>query len=146
MAEVIQGSVADRAGVNVKDRLLEVNGENVESSTHDQVVDKIKLAGSSIMFLLVDEETDRHYQNKWMKRGAWLATTKYLPHKPRIANMTKGSDGYGFLLKEETNLSGKAIINSFNSTAWFVLTLLNSLSYQSFFSNSFSTADGTHSV
>ncbi|XP_068561005.1 Na(+)/H(+) exchange regulatory cofactor NHE-RF3 [Cebidichthys violaceus] len=102
MTEVIKGSVADRAGVSVNDRLLEVNGENVEDSTHDQVVDKIKLAGgSSIMFLLVDEETDRHYQNKHMKTGSWLATAKYLPHKPRVIQLTKGPDGYGFLLKEE---------------------------------------------
>ena len=126
MAEVIQGSVADKAGVNINDRLLEINGENVESCTHDQVVDKIKLAGSSIMFLLVDKETDRHYQNKRMKIGAWLATTKHLLHMPRIANMTKGFDGYGFLLKEETN-QGKAIINSLKSTEWFGFSLLNSL-------------------
>lgn len=109
MTEVIQGGVADRAGVNVNDRLLEVNGENVEGSTHDQVVDMIRLGGSSIMFLLVDEETDRHYQGKRMKIGAWLATAKYLPHKPRVIDMTKGPDGYGFLLKEETNQTGKTI-------------------------------------
>ncbi|XP_078119027.1 Na(+)/H(+) exchange regulatory cofactor NHE-RF3 [Sander vitreus] len=109
MTEVIQGSVADRAGVNVNDRLLEINGENVEGSTHEQVVDKIKLAGSSIIFLLVDEETDKHYKNMCMKIGAWLATAKYLPHKPRVVNMTKGPDGYGFLLKEEINLTGHFI-------------------------------------
>lgn len=109
MTEVIQGSVADRAGVDVNDRLLEINGENIEGSTHEHVVDKIKLAGSSIMFLLVDEETDKHYKNVRMKIGAWLATAKYLPHKPRVVNMTKGPDGYGFLLKEEINLTGKSI-------------------------------------
>ncbi|XP_033473522.1 Na(+)/H(+) exchange regulatory cofactor NHE-RF3 isoform X2 [Epinephelus lanceolatus] len=109
MTEVIQGGVADRAGVCVNDRLLEINGENVEGATHDQVVEKIKLAGSSMMFLLVDQETDRHYQSKNMKMGAWLATTKYLPHKPRVVNLTKGPDGYGFLLREEKNLSGHFI-------------------------------------
>ncbi|XP_042350900.1 Na(+)/H(+) exchange regulatory cofactor NHE-RF3 [Plectropomus leopardus] len=109
MTEVIQGSVASRAGVNAKDRLLEINGENVENSTHDQVVVKIKQAGSSIMFLLVDEETDRHYKSKHMKIGAWLATTKHLPHKPLIADITKGSDGYGFILKELKNQTGHFI-------------------------------------
>ncbi|XP_034742037.1 Na(+)/H(+) exchange regulatory cofactor NHE-RF3 [Etheostoma cragini] len=109
MTEVIQGNVADRAGVSANDRLLEINGENVEGSTHEQVVDKIKLAGSSIMLLLIEEETDRHYQNMRMKIGAWLATAKYLPHKPCVVNMTKGPDGYGFLLKEEINLTGHFI-------------------------------------
>lgn len=113
MTEVIPGGAADKAGVRVEDRLLEVNGENIENCTHDQVVEKIKLGGSSIMFLLVDEETDIFYNNKHTKIGAWLATVKYLPLKPRIINMTKGSDGYGFLLKEEPNQSGKAIIISY---------------------------------
>ncbi|KAM7380379.1 hypothetical protein PAMP_003681 [Pampus punctatissimus] len=111
MAEVISGKVADRAGVKVNDRLLEVNGENVENSTHEQVVDKIKMADSSIVLLLSDEETLRYYQNKHTKIGASLATTEYLPYKPRIINMTKGPDGYGFLLKEEPNHRGKAIIS-----------------------------------
>lgn len=113
---MIPGGVADKAGVKLNDRLLEVNGENVEDFTHDQVVDKIKLAGGSIMFLLVDEETDRYYKNKRMKIGAWLATVMYLPHKPRIANMTRGSDGYGFLLKEEPTQTGKAKVNTLNYT------------------------------
>jgi len=108
MTEVTEGGVADRAGVSVNDRLLEINGVNVEDSTHDEVVDTIKLAGGSIMFLLVDEETDRHYQNQGVKIGAWLATTRYLPHKPCIIDMTKGPDGYGFLLKEYNNI-GKAV-------------------------------------
>lgn len=111
MTEVMSGNVADRAGVKVNDRLLEVNGENVEDSTHDQVVDKIKQGGSSIMFLLIDEETDKYYQNKRIKIGASLATVKYLPHKPRIIDMTRGSDGFGFLLREEPNKTGKAVNN-----------------------------------
>ncbi|XP_029981028.1 Na(+)/H(+) exchange regulatory cofactor NHE-RF3 [Sphaeramia orbicularis] len=108
MTEVIPGGVADRAGVRINDRLLEINGENLESATHDQAVDMIKSAGSSIMFLLVDAETDKYYQNKH-KVGAWFATTKYLPHKPRIVEMTKGPDGYGFLLKEGTKQKGHFI-------------------------------------
>lgn len=107
MTEVVPGSVADKGGIQVNDRLVEVNGENVEDHTHDQVADKIKLAGNSIMFLLANEETDRYYKNKRMKIGAWLATIMYLPLEPRIADMTKGSDGYGFLLKEEHRLTGK---------------------------------------
>ncbi|KAK2839913.1 hypothetical protein Q5P01_013653 [Channa striata] len=109
MTEVIPGSVADKAGVKVNDRLLEINGENVEDFTHDEAVDKIRLAGTRIMFLLADQETDKYYQNKRMKIGAWLATAMYLPHKPNIANMTKGSDGYGFLLREEPKQTGHFI-------------------------------------
>ncbi|XP_074550728.1 Na(+)/H(+) exchange regulatory cofactor NHE-RF3 isoform X2 [Halichoeres trimaculatus] len=103
MTEVAPGGIAHNAGVRLNDRLLEVNGENVEGMTHDEVVGKIKAAGKCLMFLLVDEETDKHFQSKHMKIGAWLATTRYLPHKPRKATMTRGPDGYGFLLKREPN-------------------------------------------
>ncbi|XP_070832727.1 Na(+)/H(+) exchange regulatory cofactor NHE-RF3 [Chaetodon trifascialis] len=112
MKEVIPGGAAHTGGVNINDRLLEINGENVEDCTNHEVMDKIKQlqqAGSSLMFLLVDEETDKYYKNKHMKIGAWLATTKYLPHKPRIINMLKGSDGYGFILKEEAKQTGHII-------------------------------------
>lgn len=111
MTDVIPGSAADNAGIKINDRLVEVNGENVEKFTHDQVVDKIKLAGSCIMFLLVDEETDRYYKSKHTKIGTWSATVTHLPHTPQIVNMTKGSDGYGFLLREDPQQKGKAKMN-----------------------------------
>lgn len=110
MTEVIPGGVADKAGVRIKDRLLQVNGENVEMSTHDEVVEKIKQGGNDIMFLLADEATNKFYQNKQAQMGLWSATVKYLPLQPRIIKITKGSDGYGFLLREEPNQTGKAMI------------------------------------
>lgn len=106
--EVTPGLVAHRAGVQLNDRLLEINGENVEDASHDQVVEKIRLSASSLMLLLVDEETEEHYKNKRVKIGSWLATVKHLPHKPRIVSLTKGPDGYGFVLREEAKLTGKA--------------------------------------
>ncbi|TKS67095.1 Na(+)/H(+) exchange regulatory cofactor NHE-RF3 [Collichthys lucidus] len=120
MADVIPGNVAHNAGVRVNDRLVELNGENVEDATHEQVVDKIKLAGGSVMFLLVDQETDKFYKNKGRKIGAWLATVKYLPLKPRFINMTKGSDGYGFLLKEMPRKRGKATTDTLQITGHFI--------------------------
>ncbi|XP_026000682.1 Na(+)/H(+) exchange regulatory cofactor NHE-RF3 isoform X2 [Astatotilapia calliptera] len=109
MTEVTPGGTAERAGVKLSDRLVEINGENVENITHEGAVDKIKRAGSHIMFLLVDEETDKFYQKTHAKIGSWLATTKYLPQEPRIINITKGSDGYGFTLREEPNQAGHFI-------------------------------------
>lgn len=107
---VIPGGVADRAGVKVNDRLLEINGENIEDYSHDQAADKLTLAGGSVMFLLVDEETDEYCKKKRIEIGTQLATVKYLPHKPRIIDITKGSDGYGFLLREMPKQTGKDTI------------------------------------
>ncbi|XP_061698373.1 Na(+)/H(+) exchange regulatory cofactor NHE-RF3 [Syngnathoides biaculeatus] len=109
VTEVVPGGVADRAGVNADDRLLEVNGENVERDTHEQVVDKVKMAGGSLMFLLVDEETDRYYHSVNAKVDARFATTRCLPHEPRIVHLSKAPGGYGFLLKEAENMTGHVI-------------------------------------
>ncbi|XP_049584163.1 Na(+)/H(+) exchange regulatory cofactor NHE-RF3 [Syngnathus scovelli] len=109
VSEVVPGSVADRAGVKLNDRLVEVNGENIELYKHEQVVDKVKRAGESLMFLLVDDETDRYFRNMNMKVTSHLATTVCLPHEPRIVNLTKAPGGYGFLLKEEAYMSGHVI-------------------------------------
>ncbi|XP_064800225.1 Na(+)/H(+) exchange regulatory cofactor NHE-RF3-like [Oncorhynchus masou masou] len=109
MTEVAPGGVAGRAGVKTNDRLIEVNGENMENATHDQIVEKVKASGSSVMFLLVDEDTDRFYKIKRIRIGAGLATVKLLPLKPRIADLVKGSDGYGYFLRTEPNKTGHFI-------------------------------------
>ncbi|KAI1899877.1 hypothetical protein AGOR_G00066290 [Albula goreensis] len=109
MTDVTPAGVADKAGVKAKDRIVEVNGENVDNTTHEQIVEKVKASGGSVMFLLADEETDNHYRNKKVRLGAGMATVKYLPHKPRIADMTKGSDGYGFFLRADPNIEGHII-------------------------------------
>ncbi len=39
--DVVSGSLADRAGLRPNDRLIEVNGENVEAKSHSETVGKI---------------------------------------------------------------------------------------------------------
>lgn len=41
MMDVIAGGIADNAGVKAGDRVVEINGENVENATHDQTVEKV---------------------------------------------------------------------------------------------------------
>lgn len=43
MTEVAPGGVAGRAGVKTNDRLIEVNGENTENATHDQIIEKVRV-------------------------------------------------------------------------------------------------------
>ncbi|XP_066091209.1 Na(+)/H(+) exchange regulatory cofactor NHE-RF1 isoform X1 [Saccopteryx bilineata] len=52
------GSPAERAGLLAGDRLVEVNGENVEKETHQQVVSRIRAALNAVRLLVVDPETD----------------------------------------------------------------------------------------
>lgn len=46
MMDVTKGGSADTAGVKDNDRILEVNGENVEDATHEKVVEKVPKRGS----------------------------------------------------------------------------------------------------
>lgn len=105
---VVPGSVAHNAGLSNNDRLVELNGENIEGLSHDQVVEKIRKAGSSLMFLVVDAKTDEYYKNKSKKIEVWLASIKHLPHKPRVADLSKGLTGFGFTLSYEQNKGGRA--------------------------------------
>ena len=68
---------------------------------------QVKASGSSVMFLLVDEDGDRFYKNKNIRLGTSLATVKHLPHEPRVVELAKGSDGYGFFLRKEPKMEGE---------------------------------------
>lgn len=48
----------------------------------------------------------RYYKNKRIAIGAGLATIKHLPLKPRIADLTKGPEGYGYFLTVEPKMKG----------------------------------------
>lgn len=61
------------------------------------------------MLLLMDEDADKFFKSEGIQPSAAHATVNHLPHKPRIADMTKRSDGYGFLLKEDPKRAGKRL-------------------------------------
>ncbi|KAM9856809.1 Na(+)/H(+) exchange regulatory cofactor NHE-RF2 [Aulostomus maculatus] len=55
---VDQGSTAESSDVRAGDRLVEVNGVNIEGLRHSEVVALIRAAGEEVRLLLVDQETD----------------------------------------------------------------------------------------
>lgn len=109
MVEVAPGGISHKAGIRVNDRLVEINGESIEGLPHHEVVEKIVQAGHSMMLLLVDHEANDYYKSKKMRPTAAVASVKYLPHEPRVAEMTKGHDGYGFVLKEDSMERGMTL-------------------------------------
>ncbi|XP_075895609.1 Na(+)/H(+) exchange regulatory cofactor NHE-RF2 [Nelusetta ayraudi] len=56
--KVEPGSPADHGGLRPGDRVVEVNGENVEDESHHQVVDLIREVPHRTRLLVVDRETD----------------------------------------------------------------------------------------
>uniref|UniRef100_A0A8B9ZJR6 PDZ domain containing 1 n=1 Tax=Anas platyrhynchos TaxID=8839 RepID=A0A8B9ZJR6_ANAPL len=97
-----QGAAA-KAGVQNNNRLIEINGKNVENDTHEEVVEKVKNSGNCVMFLLSNEETDRYYTSQKMTLNKERASLELLPLKPRLIELQKGENGYGFYLRLEQN-------------------------------------------
>ncbi|XP_037062359.1 Na(+)/H(+) exchange regulatory cofactor NHE-RF3-like [Peromyscus leucopus] len=93
LTDITPQGVAMRAGVLTDDLLVEVNGENVENASHEEVVAKVKKAGSCIVFLLVDKETAKHHDEQKTQFKRETASLKLLPHQPRVVEIRKGSNG-----------------------------------------------------
>lgn len=59
---VDEGSPAERAGLQPKDRIVQVNGVPVEGKTHSEVVAAIKSGGNETSLLVVDPDTDAFFK------------------------------------------------------------------------------------
>lgn len=57
---VLPGGPADKAGLKEGDRLIEINGENIEKKAHYQLVDLIQeyTPSNEITFTVVSEKDD----------------------------------------------------------------------------------------
>lgn len=53
VSAVLPGGAADRAGISKGDRILEVNGVNVEGATHKQVVELIRAGERELMLMVL---------------------------------------------------------------------------------------------
>ncbi|XP_049428733.1 Na(+)/H(+) exchange regulatory cofactor NHE-RF2 [Epinephelus fuscoguttatus] len=62
--KVEPGSSSDLAGLRPGDRVVEVNGENVENASHHQVVDRIRAVAHRTRLLVVDRETDDYLRSQ----------------------------------------------------------------------------------
>ncbi|XP_029294022.1 Na(+)/H(+) exchange regulatory cofactor NHE-RF2 isoform X1 [Cottoperca gobio] len=96
------GSAADHAGLRTQDRLIEVNGVNIEGMRHAEVVAFIKKGGDETWLLVVDQETDEHF-----KRSGVVPTVNHLRDYdgPSISN---GS--------HNPQINGSSTTQSFRST------------------------------
>ncbi|KAK6476172.1 Na(+)/H(+) exchange regulatory cofactor NHE-RF2-like isoform X1 [Huso huso] len=72
--KVEANSPAEAAGMHAGDRVVEVNGVNVEKETHHQVVQRIKAVEKETRLLVVDKETDE------LLRGLRLTCTEEMAH------------------------------------------------------------------
>lgn len=76
------GSPAEKAGLLAGDRLVEVNDENVEKETHQQVVSRIRAAPGAVRLLVLDPDADAHFQRLGVQVRGELLRAPAAPEQP----------------------------------------------------------------
>ncbi|XP_039572450.1 Na(+)/H(+) exchange regulatory cofactor NHE-RF1 [Passer montanus] len=119
------GSPAERSGLRAGDRLLEVDGENVERESHQQVVERIRAAAGTVSLLVVDSTAEEQLPKRGGAEpagaGGQAAPVPAEPAarepgaeqreelRPRLCHMKKGPDGYGFNLHSDKSRPGQYV-------------------------------------
>ncbi|NWV85524.1 NHRF1 protein, partial [Dasyornis broadbenti] len=124
------GSPAERSGLRAGDRLVEVDGENVERESHQQVVERIRAAAGAVSLLVVDSTAEDQLPKRSgagaeppvVGGQAVPVTVPAEPAarepsgsdqreelRPRLCHMKKGPDGYGFNLHSDKSRPGQYV-------------------------------------
>uniref|UniRef100_W5M5J4 SLC9A3 regulator 2 n=1 Tax=Lepisosteus oculatus TaxID=7918 RepID=W5M5J4_LEPOC len=98
------GSPAEAAGLRAGDRVVEVNGDNVEKETHHQVVQRIKALESETRLLVVDRETDEYLKGARLTCSEDMARGAVSGPTPRPPPSKKEN---GSILKQPVALSNE---------------------------------------
>ncbi|OXB56268.1 hypothetical protein ASZ78_006451 [Callipepla squamata] len=112
------GSPAERSGLRAGDRLLEVDGTNVERESHQQVVERIRAAAGTVRLLVVhpqpeERPPDGHGDPDGGAQREPPAAERDGPGerelRPRLCHIKKGPNGYGFNLHSDKNRPGQYV-------------------------------------
>ncbi|XP_048417868.1 Na(+)/H(+) exchange regulatory cofactor NHE-RF3-like isoform X1 [Stegostoma tigrinum] len=93
------GSYAQYAGLFDADRVIAVNGEYVDSTEHSKVVEKIRLSGNKVTFLVVDGSAYEDAKMRNLNIAELIQSDiQALCDKPRMCYVERGPNGFGFEL------------------------------------------------
>ncbi|KAM8927706.1 Na(+)/H(+) exchange regulatory cofactor NHE-RF4 [Pelodytes ibericus] len=98
---VEDGGPANKAGVPNGSRLLELNGESVISITLSQLTKKLQSNTSRVVLLVLEASAWNVYDSHGVTLSSALADTSFLPYRIRKLHLVRGTEGYGFLLRQE---------------------------------------------
>ena len=77
IGKIDEDSPAMYANLQEGDRIVEVNGENIESRSHQDVISLIKVGGEETKLLVVDPEADKYYHSKNMSLNNSMPQVEY---------------------------------------------------------------------
>ncbi|KAK0040968.1 Na(+)/H(+) exchange regulatory cofactor NHE-RF1 [Biomphalaria pfeifferi] len=85
---VDDNSPASTAGLRVNDRIIEVNGVNVEKESHSDVIARIKAIPGETKLLVVDRETDSYYKERGITVSSSMPQTEVhvTPDASKVTN------------------------------------------------------------
>lgn len=138
IGKIDDDSPAEAAGLKEGDRIIEVNGANIENETHQQVIQRIKAGGETTTLMVLDREADDFYKAKGMTISSQMSIVRQLANPtrggavsngvpppaedqpqeelssqfyPRLCHIKKWPDfqGYGFNLHAEKDRKGQFI-------------------------------------
>uniref|UniRef100_A0A3Q3IUA8 PDZ domain-containing protein n=1 Tax=Monopterus albus TaxID=43700 RepID=A0A3Q3IUA8_MONAL len=130
--KVVPGSSADLGGLRPGDRVVEVNGVNVEKDSHHEVVKRVRAIPNRVRLLVVDSDTDEYLRSRGLvctedmaiEMGTLLSrpssrpmpATSSLPSPeptdelcPRLCHLVKEDNGYGFSLHSNKTKGGQFV-------------------------------------
>lgn len=102
--DITIGSPADRAGLRAGDRIIEINGVNIENENHEDVFYRIKACHNVVNLLAVDAKTYTFYKKNNMPITALKAETKF--------SGWKGFAGFGEMTQDEIKATKKEVVVS----------------------------------
>lgn len=106
IGKIDDDSPAEEAGLREGDRILEVNGANIENETHQQVIARIKAGGDCTTMLVLDREGDDHYKSKGITVSSNMSIVKQLFNQPRgVSNGVQAVEEITNVRNQEEDIS-----------------------------------------
>ena len=99
-------SPAEEAGLKKGDRIIEINGSNIENETHQQVIQRVKAIPNETTMLLLDDDADKYYKEKG------IMVDSSMPHVVKMANKPRGKAKYILYYLIYRNLAISAVLSS----------------------------------